>query len=156
MDSLENRLNELLVKIYRSVEKLEETMLRSSKNLKLSISEIHMLEAIAHISKKNGATIGEIAEYHDIRMPSVTAAVNKLQQKGYVTKEKCGKDARVVRVTLTREGCRAEHAHQYFHRTMVRAVTAGLTAEEKEALLTGVGKLDSFLDKNIAKYNGAI
>lgn len=153
--NLEETLNQLLIKVYRSVNKLEESMIRSSANLNLSISEMHMLESIALIGggkDGSGATIGDIADYHEITMPSVTSAVNKLQKKGYVTKTKCASDARVVRVTLTREGVKAEHAHQYFHRSMIRAVTKELTPHEEEVLVKGVSKLDSFLDRNIEKY----
>ncbi|MFV0413144.1 MAG: MarR family winged helix-turn-helix transcriptional regulator [Oscillospiraceae bacterium] len=152
MTSLENNLNTLLVKVYRSLEKLEEEMLRASKNIHLTINEIHMLEAIEESSKEGSATISDISAYLDISLPSVTLAVNKLVRKGYVTKEKCGEDGRVVRVKLTREGHRAEHAHRYFHRAMVRSITQDLSEEERAALLMGVAKLDGFLEKNIQKY----
>ena len=152
MDAFENSLNELLVKVYRSLENLEETMLRASKKINLSISEIHLLEAVAASAGKEGATISDISEYLAISLPSVTLAVNKMQQKGYVERKRCEKDGRVVKVTLTTAGRRAEHAHRYFHRSMVRAVTSQLDGSEKQALLKGVGKLDAFLDDNIRKY----
>ncbi|MFV0350876.1 MAG: MarR family winged helix-turn-helix transcriptional regulator [Oscillospiraceae bacterium] len=152
MNDLENNLNNLLVKVYRSLEKLESGMLRASKNINLSINEIHMLEAIEMSSQEGSASISDISAYLDISLPSVTLAVNKLVSKGYVTKERCGEDGRVVRVVLTREGHRAEHAHRYFHRSMVRSVTKELTETERNALLKGVQKLDDFLDRNIQKY----
>lgn len=153
MEALEISLNELLVKVYRSMEKLEEVMLRASKDFPLSISEVHMLEAVAAAGGDGDATISGISEYLDIRLPSVTAGVNKMVAKGYLTKEKCGNDARVVRVSLTRQGRRAERAHRYFHRGMVRSVMAELSDEEKTVLVKGVGKLSSFLDRNIEKYD---
>lgn len=156
MDSFERNLNNLLVKVYRSLEKLEEGMLKASKNLNLSISEIHMLEAVQVAAGENGASISDISEQLDISLPSVTLAVNKLVKKGYVTKNKCTGDGRVVRVTLTREGRRAERAHAYFHRQMVRAVSAEMTENERETLLKGVAKLDDFLDRNIQKYKVSV
>lgn len=152
MDAFETMLNTQLLNVYRLIEKLEEEMLRASKNIPLSISELHLLEAVALEDKGGGATISEISVSLDISLPSVTLAVNKLVRKGYVTKEKCGSDGRVVRVRLTREGRRAEAAHRYFHRSMVRNVTQEMTAEEKDALTKGVGKLETFLERNIQKY----
>lgn len=154
MDDFEIQLNDLLVGVYRTVEKLEELMLRASKSIPLSISEIHLLDAVANAGQDKASTISEISDYLDIRLPSATAGVNKLAQKGYVEKVKCGNDGRVVRVSLTRQGKRAESAHKYFHRNMVRAVTKELSETERAALLKGLGKLDTFLDCNIKKYEG--
>lgn len=129
-------------------------MLRASHSLPLSISEIHLLDAIACAGNGNAPTISDISDFLDIRLPSATAGVNKLAAKGYVEKEKCGSDGRIVRVRLTRQGRRAESAHRYFHRNMVRTVTKELSEDEKGALLKGISKLDRFLDQNIKKYEG--
>ncbi len=158
MDSFENMLNYLLNRVYHSMDKLEELMLKASGSLPLSISEIHTLEAVANAGKtvpgttRRAATVSEISSYLDVRLPTATSAVSKLAAKGFVEKVKCPDDGRVVRVSLTRNGMRAERAHQYFHRNMVRAVSADLTDEEKAALIKGVAKLDSFLERNIEKY----
>lgn len=158
MDSFENMLNYLLNRVYHSMDKLEELMLKASDTLPLTISEIHTLEAVANAGKsvdgtdRRAATISEISSYLDVRLPTATSAVNKLVSKGFVEKVKCQDDGRVVRVSLTRSGLSAERAHQYFHRNMVRAVSADLTDEEKAALIKGVTKLDAFLDNNIEKY----
>ncbi|NLW78432.1 MAG: MarR family transcriptional regulator [Ruminococcaceae bacterium] len=152
MDAFEKNLNTLLVRVYDAMDKLEEAMLRASSSIPLSISEIHALEAVVEAGSGEVATISELSEYLDVRLPSVTNVVNKLERKGYVERMKCGNDGRVVRVSLTREGRRAERAHRYFHRTMVRSVTQELSEEEQQALLKGIGKLDAFLEKNIRKY----
>ncbi len=150
--SFDTDLNDLLMKVYRSLEKLEEAMLKNSHNLPLTISEIHMLEAVAETAAEEDPTISDLSEYLDISLPSVTSTVNKLLHKGYVVKEKCSDDGRVVRVRLTRLGERAEHAHRYFHRTMARSLRQELTSEEETVLLKGVAKLNDFLNRNIQKY----
>ena len=123
-------------------------MLTASR-LNLSISEIHMLEAVEHASSDGAATISDLADYLDISMPSVTLAVNKLAAKGYVLRQKGKTDGRVVTVVLTQVGRKAERAHRYFHRTMVREIAAEMSEGEKEALISGVRKLDGFLKRNI-------
>lgn len=152
MDSFGTNLNRLLVKLYRSIEKLEETMLSASRSIPLTISEIHFLEAVTQAGGEGVSSVRELSDYLGISPPSVTAAVNKLMRKGYVTKAKCAGDGRVVRVSLTRQGRRAERAHRYFHQSLIRSVTKDLTEEEKRVLLSGVEKLDRFLDLNIKKY----
>ena len=152
MTAFEDNLNHLLVKVYRSIEQLEEEMLQNTQGFDLSIGEMHMLEAVAEAEKDGAATITKIAELMDISLPSVTAAINKLVGKGFVSKAKSPADGRVTLVTFTRQGRRAERAHRYFHRSMVRSVTKELTAEDQASLLRGIGKLDDFLDRNISKY----
>ncbi|MFR1474388.1 MAG: MarR family winged helix-turn-helix transcriptional regulator [Hydrogeniiclostridium mannosilyticum] len=89
MNQFEFHLNDLLTRVYRSVELMEEQMLRSSKNLNLSINEIHLLEAVGGgTNEESGRSISELSSRMGIRLPSVTAAVNKLAAKGYVERER--------------------------------------------------------------------
>ena len=152
MNPLEQELNELLVQAYRSIEQIEEQMLQASEHLNLTISEIHLLEAVGERRQDTeGKTIGEISECLGISPPSVTAAINKLVKKGYVEKKKSTVDGRLVHVTLTKEGHRANTAHRYFHTRMVRSVTSSLSREEQEPMLKGMRKLNCFFEQNLHK-----
>ncbi len=143
MDPFSIALNELLVNTFHTILKLEEETLRNMSGDTLSISELHMLEAI-HREPEKGRTITDIAQDLSITLPTVTVAINKLQQKGYVRKHKGRDDGRTVRVLLTEEGRRAEAAHRYFHRRMVQAVAKEIPPEEREVLLKGLANLKSF------------
>ncbi|MDL2295067.1 MarR family transcriptional regulator [Ruminococcaceae bacterium OttesenSCG-928-D13] len=152
MQTFENSMETLIVGIYRDLELLEERMLNASK-LNMGIAEIHTLSAVQAEGGEDGATISVLAEHMGITMPSVTAMVNKLEAKGCVQRFKSPSDGRIVQVRLTEKGRRAEVAHRYFHRTLVRAVAAELSEAEKDALMSGVTKLDRFLKDNINKYD---
>lgn len=152
MNTFEAQLNNLLVGAYRSIEEIEEHSLRTHNGMNLTISEIHLIEAVGPKQEGScGKTVSEISEYLGISLPSVTLAINKLVKKGYVTKQKSASDGRVVYVTLTREGQRAEHAHRYFHRNMVRAITKNMEPDEKEALMNGIIKLNHFFQESLDK-----
>jgi DNA-binding MarR family transcriptional regulator len=151
MDEFSLELNELLVTAYRSVLKLEELMLASVEDqLDLSISELHMLDAISRGQKEEGLTISDIAQKLDITLPSVTVAINKMVKKGYVEKIKSQRDGRMVHVRLTHQGKRIHLAHRYFHEQMVRSVAESMTPEQKEVMLTGMRNLDSFFKRKIS------
>jgi DNA-binding MarR family transcriptional regulator len=125
---------------------------------KLSISELHMLEAI-HRQPEKGRTITDIAQDLSITLPTVTVAVGRLAQKGYVRKHKGREDGRMVHVLLTEEGRRAEAAHRYFHRRMVQAVSQNIPQEEREVLLKGLRNLQAFLlkqEQNVHMQNESI
>ena len=141
-------LNHLMVGTYQSILKVEEVMLRDLSKSRLTISEMHMLECIG-ADPANQPTITAVAQMLEITPPSATVAIKRLEKKGYVTKERCPDDARRVHVHLTKEGHRAEIAHRYFHRQMVRAITNTMDEQEKQILLRSVRKLQTFLHGQI-------
>ena len=143
MDEFSRELNQLLVCTYRDVGKLEEGMLHSLDGMEVSIGELHLMEAIGE-SKDRGVLICELAQRMELTPPTVTVAVNKLSQKGYVVKTKSTVDKRSVIVTLTRAGKRINAAHRYFHEQMVRNIEKLLSPEEREGMLRGMKTLNAF------------
>lgn len=148
MKPLEEQLNDLIVDAYRSILKVEETILKRTDNIDLSINEMHMLEAVGK-GKNKPKTISEIAEDLGITLPSVTVAINKLVKKGYVEKLRGEEDARIVYVTLTKQGKKIDSVHRYFHESMVRSIISGMSEQEQQVLYQGILKLDLFLKKKI-------
>ncbi|NLD33777.1 MAG: MarR family transcriptional regulator [Clostridiales bacterium] len=143
MDEFGVALNDLLVNTFNSILRLEEEMLHRISADKLSINELHMLEAV-HRQGGEGRSITDLARDLSITLPSVTAAINKLARKGYVIKSRSEQDGRVVIVQLSEEGRRAEAVHRFFHRQMVNRATQGLSQPQKDALLAGLNNLLAF------------
>ncbi len=153
METFESKFNELLIETFQDILRVEELILQRSAP-KLSIAEVHMVEAVRRA--ENGAlSVSEIASLLHIAVPSATVAVNKMVKKGYVTKEKSNEDGRAVMVRLTREGEKIYRLHRYIHQKMVKAAAQDLTQEEKDTLLIGVKRLDEFFKKKMAKYGGS-
>ena len=148
MDPFLHELNEMLTTAYRSICKVEEVMLRKLSNGDLSLHEMHMLECIGKHNGQN-VTITDLAQDLDITPPSVTAMVKRLENKGFITKSRSGEDARRVCILLTEQGRRAEVAHRLFHRKMVRAITKDLTDTEREAIASGLQKMNAFMEESI-------
>ena len=148
MKPFEEQLNEVIVDTYRSILRVEENILKRSDQTDLSISEIHMLEAVGK-GKDRRRTISELAEVLNITLPSVTVAINKLMKKGYVEKVRGEEDGRIVYVSLTRQGRRIDSAHRYVHESMVRSIIRDMTESEMQALYKGVMKLDTFLKEQL-------
>ena len=148
MKPFEEQLNEVIVDTYRSILRVEENILKRSDQTDLSISEIHMLEAVGK-GKDRRRTISELAEVLNITLPSVTVAINKLMKKGYVEKVRGEEDGRIVYVSLTRQGRRIDSAHRYYHESMVRSIIRDMTESEMQALYKGVMKLDTFLKEQL-------
>jgi len=142
MNEFERSLNHLLVHTFNTILKYEESTLKKYGAVPVTITEAHMIEAIGR--HENGATVGEVAADIGVRMPTATVALKKLVEKGLVTKETCTVDRRRTFVSLTTLGRRMQHAHEFFHRSMIREVTAGFGEDERKLLLTVIDRLNSF------------
>ena len=149
MDNFSTALNNILVEIYRDVINLEEKTLKSVDNrIRLSIREIHFLEAVS-MGKEEGLSVSELAEVLDVTKPSVTVAVNKLEKKGYLERRHDENDGRSVKVILTAEGAKINAFHQYYHRRMVKSISDDLTEEEKQFLVSTISKLSTYFKQSI-------
>lgn len=140
------KLNETLVTAYRSILKIEDEFIKRAGSPNVSSSEMHLLETIGK-TKGKGRTVKEIAADLRITQPSVTAAVNRLVQKGCVERRRSTEDGRVVYIHLTRLGHKTYAVFMRFHENMVRAVAKDLNDEEKAHLLKGMIRLNEFFEK---------
>lgn len=150
MDAFSAEMNQLLVDVYRSIHKVEASMLRSLNGIDLSISELHVVEAVGR-DRQQGRTISELAQELEITLPSMTMAVKKLVLKGYCEKVKSERDGRMVYVKLTRQGARVDAAHRYFHEQMIRSMVRTFSEEDRQALLGGLRNLDAFFRERLAE-----
>ena len=141
-------LNDLLVETFNSISKVEEKTLKSAGEINLSISELHLLEAVGKIGE-GGVTISGLAQAMEITLASVTVAINKLVKKQYVEKVRGTEDGREVYVVLTRAGTRVNRIHKFFHIQMARQVCADMSEEELSVLIKGIERInDYFKQKN--------
>lgn len=144
MDDYSNKLNSLLIDTFRNVLKLEESMLKSMGDMKLSISEVHAIEAIG-AEDGHPKTINRIAEMLDVSPPFVTNTVKRLESTGHVSKAKSGTDGRSVHIVLTRLGEKVDAVHRYFHKNMIKALVGDIGDNDKEVLISGLERLEKFL-----------
>ncbi|MBP3666350.1 MAG: MarR family transcriptional regulator [Clostridia bacterium] len=141
-------LNTLLVDTFDAVMQVEEKSLRHVGGGELSIAEFHTLECIGK-GEDNRRTVGEIAEALEVTVPTVTVCVGKLVKKGYVTKTRSEKDARVAIIELTREGRKMNRLHRYFHEQMLLAVQDEFSEEEMEYLIRCLRRLNGFFEDKL-------
>ena len=145
MDNRLQELNTLFVDTFDAILRVEEQSLRRVGGGKLSISEFHTLECIGE-GEDNRRAVGEIAEALNVTVPTVTVCVNRLVKKGYVTKTRSERDARVTIVELTREGRKMNRLHRYFHEQMLNAIGEEFSEEEMDYLVRCIRKLNTFFD----------
>lgn len=135
--------NKLLVDTFNEINKIEELNLKKVGNGNITIAEFHILECVG--DGENGRrTIGEIAEVMKVSVPTVTIAVKKLEQKGYLCRHKNEMDGRSTFIALTDEGKRMNRLHSFFHEQMIFYIGKEFDENELELLYRCVRKLNEF------------
>lgn len=146
MDARLTELNTLFEDTFDAILRVEEKSLKHVGNGELSIAEFHTLECIGQ-GEACSRTVGEIAEALRVTVPTVTVCVNKLVKKGYVTKTRSEKDARIAIITLTPEGKKMNRLHRFFHEQMVLSIRHEFNDEEMDCLLRCIRKLNEFFEE---------
>ncbi len=148
MLEFQKTLNCMLMDIYHSIMRVEEEFLQKNKRVNLTIREMHLIECVG-ADRENGKSVSEIADYLKLTRPTVTVAVNKLEKKGYLSKNGCQNDGRVVRVKLTREGRKIDMYHRQYHMLMIHELEDEFDEQERSTLIRVVNRLNTFFEKSV-------
>ncbi|WP_368293931.1 MarR family winged helix-turn-helix transcriptional regulator [Dehalobacter sp. TBBPA1] len=146
MNNLYGTLNELLVKLFNDILQIEELSLKENEFSDLSITEIHVIEAIG-LTKRN---MSSVARDLDITIGTLTFSVNNLVQKSYVNRIRSDDDRRIVLVSLTDKGVQAYKHHAGFHDEMIQTTISRLSDEEMEVLVSALENINGYFK---VKYN---
>ncbi|HIV93415.1 MAG TPA: MarR family transcriptional regulator [Candidatus Eisenbergiella stercoravium] len=137
-------LNEVLVKLFRDINTIEERAIRTGEYRDVTANDMHVIEAIGTGEPKNMTTVAKILS---VTTGTLTISMNSLVKKGYVQRVRSEEDRRVVLVSLTEKGKRAFAHHKRFHDEMIRQVLKGLDGEEQEVLRRALLNLMDFFEK---------
>lgn len=121
---------------------------QSITNAGLCLTDFAALEALLH---KGPLTISQIQEKVLLASGSMTAAIDRLEQRGLVVRRFTSSDRRARVVELTQEGKRV--AEEYFkkHATDLEALMSALSAEEKRQVYASLKKLGRLAAQELAK-----
>lgn len=134
-------LNELLVDIFNDILLIEQTALATGELRDLSVTEIHTIEAIGMYQARS---MSEVAADLNITVGTLTTAINRLINKGYVERKRIEEDRRVVQIQLTKKGKLAYRLHDKFHADMIKDTIEGLNDDEEEVLVKSLEKVNIF------------
>ncbi|MEG0768281.1 MAG: MarR family transcriptional regulator [Ruthenibacterium sp.] len=146
MTPQEQRLNVFLVQVFSDILRLEEANLRSvCRNL--SVSELHVLEAVKLSAQQGCVSMAEVAAQLGITSGTLTVSAKTLEQKGYLIRARGEKDKRRVTLTLTAAALPVLAAHTAFHERMVGAVSCHLAPQQLAMLADALGSMHTFFQE---------
>jgi DNA-binding MarR family transcriptional regulator len=137
-------VNELLVDIFNDILKVEHKAIESFTDNALTMSEMHILEAIGNSPDQQ---MSDIAKKLRITLPTLTVSVQRLEEKGFITRRRFGADRRKVAVELTERGRQAFESHAEFHMKMMDALFMGLNVDKMPVLMDSMALLRDFFKK---------
>ena len=116
MEDNKEYVNSLLIKIFGTILKAEELSIAALTQKKLTIGEIHTLEAIGN-AMVSSMTV--VANSLSITIGTLTIATSRLVLKGYVERYRNENDRRSVYLRLTEAGEKIVECHKAFHRKLM-------------------------------------
>jgi DNA-binding MarR family transcriptional regulator len=107
------------------------------------------------ISRSEGGILGtlsagprritELAEHEGLAQPTTTVLIKRLEQNGWVARERDAADGRAVLVSLTPAGAEALEQFRSQYRALLRDRMATLSGEQLTALADAIEALDALL-----------
>ena len=136
-------LHDILVRLFQEILDIESKALITSEFKDISVNDMHIIEAIGEKEPKNMSTVAKIMS---VTVGTLTIAFNSLVKKGYVHRERSEEDRRVVLISLTEKGRKANAHHMKFHDGMIQAVLKDLDEEQQKILVKSLMNLRAFFD----------
>jgi DNA-binding MarR family transcriptional regulator len=143
--SLEEALNDLLVKLFKDILEIESKCLITEEFADISYNDMHIIEAVGIDEPRNMKTV---AQKMSVTTGTLTKAMDALCEKGYVVRERSSEDKRVIHLRLTDRGRSAYYHHEQFHRQMIQNLASEMDEKETEVLIYALVKMVDYFHLN--------
>jgi DNA-binding MarR family transcriptional regulator len=99
----------------------------------LTRSQFYLLR---HLYRHGRLTVSDLAEWMNVKLPTMSPIIERLEELGLVRKEKAAKDRRVVVVSLTDEGQKVILRMEANWRRLLESRLRVLSEEDQERLIS--------------------
>ena len=140
MDNLEEILVDLLCKTYNKIIYHEEKILKDLHGL--TLKECHTIDVIYNTMRTKNNTSSNIAKLLGITLGTLTTNIDRLCEKGYVSRDKSDKDKRITVINLTELGMTIRKKHELSHKKLIRSAIEKLSTSEKVSLMNAINKIE--------------
>ena len=140
MRTSKSLINELLVEVFNHILSIEEETLRK-RGIKLSMNEIHILEAIKNEIEP---TMSNLARRLRVTTGTLTTNIDRLVAKNFVTRYQEESDRRKVLVKLTEPAYDILKEHDLFHNEMIDSLFLDMNLDEDELLIKSLENISSY------------
>src|SRR5688572_1320597 len=125
------KFGKLVDQIADWLHKTETVEIQRSGLSELTYNELHTLKIIGGIED---VKLFEVADKVGVSRPSMSAAIDKLEKKGFVFRDKDETDRRAVIIRLTKKGVDANKEHEKLHHRVAEALLGKLNDSQQELM----------------------
>ncbi len=139
----------LICDLFNIAMDIQEIYLRNSKYSELSMSEMHVIEAVYLESEP---TMTNVAKRLMVTVGTLTTAVNRIVQKGFLERHKSPLDKRIVMLALTLKGRDALNVHDDFHKQLEKMILEPFEQEDYSWVMERMAMINKNLQKQRLAY----
>ena len=143
MDTPKDVINDLLVDVFNNILSIENQSLKE-RGIKLSMNEVHVLEAI---EKTSDPSMTNLSKRLRVTVGTLTTAINKLVEKGYVQRYSEPTDKRKVFIRLTENCDHVLKVHNQFHDEMISSIIDDMKLDSDDVLITSLTNIRDYFKK---------
>ena len=131
-------LTDIITILTTKIAKIEEEALAESRFSELTGKQMYYLEAISNLNNPN---LGELATELNLSKPSITAIIDKFEEKEFIRKVKSDEDRRVSHIHMAERGKEIEKVHSKIHMRISNIFTSKLTKNELNSFIHLLSKI---------------
>ena len=131
-------LTDIITILTTKIAKIEEEAFAESRFSELTGKQMYYLEAISNLNNPN---LGELATELNLSKPSITAIIDKFEEKEFIRKVKSDEDRRVSHIHMAERGKEIEKVHSKIHMRISNIFTSKLTKNELNSFIHLLSKI---------------
>jgi len=101
--------------------------------------------ALVFLSRQDGLTMGDLCDKLLLAASTVTDLVDRIETAGYVVRDRCAADRRVIRIRLTQAGLRVVQEVRRVRGDWLDSLLEGMAEADQQCLLTSLRQLGALL-----------
>ena len=116
----------------------------------------HQAGVLAYLDEEDPTMVGELADYIGVTASTMSLTLKRLQEAGYIRRERDPADRRVMNVRLTEAGARVRAASTSLDLDRVDGLLRGLPPQQRAEALRGLVLLAEAADALIRRTKEAV
>ncbi|GAI82252.1 unnamed protein product [marine sediment metagenome] len=129
---------DIITLLTTEIAKIEEKTITGSRFSELTGKQMHYLEVISNLDNPN---LSELATELNLSKPSITAIIDKFEEKGFIRKVKSDEDRRVSHIHMAEKGKEIEKVHSKIHMRISDMFTSKLSEGDSKSLINLLSKI---------------
>jgi len=143
------KLNHFFVSCFYSILDAEQKAIEIMFDGKLSLKEVHVIDAVFRAKLLGKNTFSHIASVLNIVLGTLTTSYTRLEEKGYLTKRQDQNDKRVFYIEPTPLGEYVNEKHNEFHQRMIAGIIETISGKDLDDLIHALDVLDKFFKEHL-------